>query len=347
MERPLRESDSARHCEETTTMDQVLLRARRTPAHEIAAAHLASHVPVAHAHETVHSIRSALAGPFDAVECVCVVDDGGVLHGVVSLVDLFAAKPEASIGSIARLDWPRAGPSDDQEIVAARAFHAHVPCVPIVAGGGALLGVVPASSLLSIARQEHVEDLHRLAGIRREAVHVRGELRASPGRQAQRRLPWLLFGLVGSLGAAGIVSGFESVLASNMALAFFVPMIVYLADAIGTQTEAVVVRALSLGSFSLRELLWGELLTGAVIGTALGALALPAVALLFGDLRIAIAVGLSILAAGTVATTIGLLLPWTLHRCGSDPALGSGPVATIIQDMLSILIYFALAIAIT
>jgi len=43
------------------------------------------------------------------------------------------------------------------------------------------------------------------------------------------------------------------------------------------------------------------------------------------------------------ATTIGLLLPWLFQRMGSDPALGSGPVATIIQDVLSLVIYFAIA----
>jgi magnesium transporter len=38
-----------------------------------------------------------------------------------------------------------------------------------------------------------------------------------------------------------------------------------------------------------------------------------------------------------------LLLPWSLQRVGVDPAFGSGPLATIIQDVLSLLIYFAIA----
>jgi magnesium transporter len=44
-----------------------------------------------------------------------------------------------------------------------------------------------------------------------------------------------------------------------------------------------------------------------------------------------------------VATTVGLLLPWLLAHTGRDPAFGSGPIATIIQDVLSLLIYFAIA----
>lgn len=32
-----------------------------------------------------------------------------------------------------------------------------------------------------------------------------------------------------------------------------------------------------------------------------------------------------------------------LHALGRDPAYGSGPLATVIQDLLSILVYFLLA----
>lgn len=144
--------------------------------------------------------------------------------------------------------------------------------------------------------------------------------------------------------SALVVSRFERVLHSNVAVAFFVPAIVYLADAIGTQTEAIVVRGLSLSRLSLRHLLFNELGTGLLIGACLGALAFPLIMLLFG-VQLALAVTVAILLAGAVATSIGLLLPWLWHRLGTDPAFGSGPVATIIQDVLSLLIYFALATA--
>jgi magnesium transporter len=42
-----------------------------------------------------------------------------------------------------------------------------------------------------------------------------------------------------------------------------------------------------------------------------------------------------------IATLIALVLPSLLHRLGHDPAFGSGPLATVIQDVLTILIYFA------
>lgn len=79
---------------------------------------------------------------------------------------------------------------------------------------------------------------------------------------------------------------------------------------------------------------------GLLIGLVLGALAFPAVLLGYGDMRLALAVGAAILVAGGIATSVGLVFPWLLMRFGTDPAFGSGPVATIIQDVLSLLTYF-------
>ena len=114
----------------------------------------------------------------------------------------------------------------------------------------------------------------------------------------------------------------------------------YLADAIGTQSEAIAVRGLSLSHSRLGRLVGGEVRTGLIIGLVLGAITVPAVWIGFGDGRLAIAVALALFFAGGVATSIGLLLPWVLGLLGSDPAHGSGPLATILQDVLSLLIYF-------
>jgi magnesium transporter len=60
-------------------------------------------------------------------------------------------------------------------------------------------------------------------------------------------LPWLFLGLLGAIIAADIVGAFERRLEEHVLLAFFIPGIVYLADAVGTQTEALVIRGLSVG----------------------------------------------------------------------------------------------------
>jgi magnesium transporter len=157
----------------------------------------------------------------------------------------------------------------------------------------------------------------------------------------RHRLPWLIVGLLGSTVATFIVARFEGALAAKPALAFFVPGLVYLADAIGTQSEAVAVRGLSLSRVRLGHLLGNELRTGLLIGAVLALLAFPMIWFAFGELRLAGAVAIALGGASVVASMLGLLLPWLLGRLGTDPAYGSGPLATIVQDVLSLLIYFA------
>ncbi|NWF58519.1 MAG: magnesium transporter [Fischerella sp.] len=312
------------------------------PFLETAAQHLVQNVPLAQASETVGSVVARLAGStFDSAEAIYIVDKNGHLQGLVRLVTLLTAPQHRKLGEIMTLQPPTAHPHDDQEKVAGLAVTYRLVDVPVVDRQGYFLGVVPAQSLIAILRREHIEDLHRLTGIRGEDSQARQALEAPPTRRASDRLPWLFVGLLGSILATFVVSRFESTLEARVFVSFFVPGIVYLADAIGTQTEAIVVRGLSFNhNTSLRSLLTGELWTGLLIGLVLGGLSFPLVLAAFANLQLAFAVALTIVTAGGVATSVGLFFPWLLHSIGKDPAFGSGPVATIIQDVMSLLIYF-------
>ena len=167
--------------------------------------------------------------------------------------------------------------------MASIALHHGVSAMPVVDDAGRLVGVVGSTALMDILRREHVEDLHRLAGITRESDQARHALEEPPLRRARHRLPWLLVGLVGSMVATFVVARFESALAAKPALAFFVPGLVYLADAIGTQSEAVAVRGLSLSHVGIGRLIGSELRTGLLIGVVLALLAFPMVWLAFGE----------------------------------------------------------------
>jgi magnesium transporter len=274
-------------------------------------------------------------------DIVCIVDGNERLIGSLAIGELLTLPDERPLGAVAQRNLPHVTPETDQEHVASLALHHRLTAVPVTDADGCLLGVVGAASLLRILRREHVEDLHRLAGIGRETEQARSALEAPPLRRARHRLPWLLVGLVGSVVATFVVSRFEHALASKPAIAFFVPGLVYLADAIGTQSEAVAVRGLSLSRVGVGHLLGSELRTGLLIGVVLALVTFPSIWLAFGELRLAAAVALALLGASVVATVLGLLLPWLLARLGTDPAYGSGPLATIVQDVLSLVIYFA------
>lgn len=311
---------------------------------ETAARHAVTRVPTASAAETVGEVLARLPGhSYDYAGSVYVLDGQNRLIGLQHMARLLASPAGQNMLEAARTDFPRVLADTDQEEVASLAIRHGLTAVPVVDGEDRLLGVVPPDAIFNVLRREHVEDLHRLAGIQRESLRVQNAMAAPPIRRTRDRLPWLLVGLAGSMLATLVMSWFETTLNAKLAIAFFVPAIVYLADAIGTQSEAIAVRGLSLSTTPLKELIGSELRTGLLIGLSLGLLTLPFTWLVFGDWPLAFAVALSLVVAGSAATTIGMGFPWLLARLGKDPAYGSGPIGTIIQDVLSLLIYFSIA----
>ena len=312
-------------------------------AHAEVAANLAVlRVPIFRASLSAADARALLRTTnFDAVEAILVIDDECRFAGAARLKDVLTAPDEAPLASLTFKDWPWVDPDVDQEHAAALAQQHGVTAIPVVAADGRPLGLIPALALIETLAQEHHEDIHRLAGILKMRSKDRHALDDPPWSRAGRRLPWLLVGLALSTGATAMMVSFEHVLKANIIISFFIPALVYLADAVGTQTEAVVVRGLSLRMRPPGPLLLGEMATGALIGLPLALLAFLGIWLVFQDFRLAIGVAAALFAASTIASILGLLLPWLLARLGTDPAFGSGPVATIIQDVLTIAIYFA------
>jgi magnesium transporter len=204
------------------------------------------------------------------------------------------------------------------------------------------VGVIPPHRLLAVLLSEHEEDLSRLSGFTRGTALARASSEEPVERRFRHRLPWLLVGLFGALLAADFVGWFEAQLQHKVMLAFFIPGIVYLADAVGTQTETVVVRGLSVG-VAMRRMIARELLAGIAIGLALAVVAAPLVWWRWGDASMALCVGLAVFGACSTATLAAMALPWLINTFGLDPAFGSGPLATVVQDLASILIYFTIA----
>jgi magnesium transporter len=125
-------------------------------------------------------------------------------------------------------------------------------------------------------------------------------------------------------------------------LAFFLPGVVYMSAAIGTQTQTVVIRGFSVG-VTMRDTLRRELTSGVLLSAAIAAVFVPVALVGWGDFDLAFGVGLALFGSSLAATGIALLLPWLFQRLGADPAFGSGPLATVLQDIFTIAIYFALA----
>jgi magnesium transporter len=307
------------------------------------ARHVVTSVPVFGSSVTVGEAFDSIRGRTYESAAVVVLCDDGYMRGMVPVERLFAARDDTRLIDVAETDPPVVGPGVDQEVAAWRAVRDGESSLAVVDEDDRFVGLIPPSALLEVLLQEHDEDMARMGGYLKSSSLARNAAEEPVARRFVHRMPWLLVGLVGAMLSIGIVSAFEERLESNVALAFFIPAVVYIADAVGTQTEALVIRALAV-DVPVRRLVRREAITGLYIGVALAVAIFP-YSLLYGDASIAGTVALSMLAASSVATVLAMGLPWLLNRLGSDPAFGSGPVATIAQDLVSILLYFVIATA--
>ncbi|HZM78426.1 MAG TPA: magnesium transporter [Candidatus Limnocylindrales bacterium] len=303
-----------------------------------AAAHSTREVPVAAPADTVGEVFESLRGKaFDSAAVIAVVR-GDRLEGLCTIERLLAARPDATISSVMDRRPPMVGPGTNQEHAAWQAVQRNEPGLAVVDDRKRLIGVIPPQRLLGVLLKEHEEDLARFGGFgaRTDAARTASEERVS--QRLWHRLPWLLLGLIGAMLTATLLGAFESKLAGNLAVAFFIPGIVYLAAAVGVQTQTVSIRGLSVG-VGIRRVAGREVVTGMLVGGILALAMLPLVWVLHGNSALATAVSLSVFVASTVATVVALVFPWLLNRFGRDPAFGSGPLATVIQDLLSLLTY--------
>lgn len=302
-------------------------------------------VPIVTADLDAEAIRNKLSETvYDSLSHI-IVCDGKFFLGIIRIEDLYLVPNQTLARDIMDDNPPTIKPGIDQEIAAWTAVHHKESALAVVNKKGEFTGLIPPYLLLKVLLEEHEEDLGRLGGFLRDTSRARIALQEPVLKRFWHRLPWLLFGLLGAFIAAKIVSVYEYRLEEQLAVAFFIPGIVYLADAVGTQTETIVVRGLSVG-VSIKKALWQELLTGIMIGLVLAVISFPFLVWSWSDSTLALSTSLSLFAACSTATITAMFLPLAFDLFKFDPAYGSGPIATVIQDVLSILIYFMITSAI-
>ncbi len=160
------------------------------------------------------------------------------------------------------------------------------------------------------------------------------------------RLPSLVVGLFLGVVLSFIVSRFEAVIAKNISVAFFIPFVVYLADAVGTQTQSIYTRDLKTGKAKFKKYLFKETVLGLALGIVFGLIVGAVVMAWFKSVDLALAVSLATLGAVASAPLVALVVTEIFQLEHEDPAVGAGPIATIIQDTVSVIIYGLIASAI-
>jgi magnesium transporter len=304
-----------------------------------------SAVPTAAPADSVDEVRLGLRGrSFDAVPDVVVLEAGRAV-GILSLEELLEADDGRPIGELMTPDPATVGADASQEAAAHAMVRSGSRSLVVADADGSFIGLVPAGRMLGVLLAEHDQDLAQLGGYLAGTNRARTAATEPVTRRLWHRLPWLLLGVVGAMGSVLIMGAFDAELEANVIVAFFVPAIVYMAGAVGTQTVTVLVRALAVGT-TTRAMIRRELITGAIVGGIVGACFFVFVALIWDDIEVAVAVGVAMLATCAIATLVAMVLPAIFQRFGRDPAFGSGPLVTVIQDISSILVYLAITAAI-
>jgi magnesium transporter len=161
----------------------------------------------------------------------------------------------------------------------------------------------------------------------------------------RHRLPWLVLGLAGGLLAAQIITSFEQTLSQNILLASFIPLVVYISDAVGTQMESFVIRDIAIhkGGIHFFKYFSKQFVIVTIIGLILAAGLWAITFALHQNSNLSLAITLSMFFAIESSIFTGIILPVLFRRLRLDPANASGPIATIVQDVLSVTIYFLVA----
>ncbi|MFN3188676.1 MAG: magnesium transporter [Candidatus Paceibacteria bacterium] len=317
--------------------------------HNEAGYHIETNLPVidsvATAHDAIDLIKKN-ANTFTTINYIYLKDSSGKLVGVVSLRELFQAPSMITLSDFCTKSIVTARPHTDQARVARLALRHSLKAVPVVDADHVFLGAVTSDTILQILDDEHQQYLLRDSGIStfgKETVMLSDQ---SIGRNIFMRVPWLLVGLIGGAVAAVVVAYFEEAIATVVLLAAFIPAVVYLADAVGSQTQTLLIRLLALfPDTSYKKYLVRELLVTVGIATCLTLFVGVAIWGFGFDMVLVYILTLTTALTILVTTIISVSLPFVFKRFGSDPAIASGPLATVVRDVSSLLIYFAVAIS--
>jgi magnesium transporter len=275
-----------------------------------------------------------------------VVKDNGELLGYFELRDLLNVATFAQASTFTRTDIACVRLNETCEKIANLMDHEHLSAIPVVDENKKILGIVTFDDVIRMMQDIASEDIFTMVGTAKVdpfAKRVRGKIAA--------RAPWLLTTFLGGMLSATIMALFETTIAEFATIIFFIPFVIGLAGNVGIQGATVIVRGLATGdiqSDNLPTVVRSELLVGVSNGVIFGVLCggfISAVAspLLHSTPVLGIVVGGGIIMAVTVAALIGSLAPSIFLRLGIDPAIAAGPVVTVSNDILGILIYLTTA----
>ena len=273
------------------------------------------------------------------------------LEGVVTVKDLLLSDDDVILEDIMDTNVIYASTTDDQEEVSDMISNYDLIAIPVVDKEGCLVGIVTVDDIIDVMEQEATEDIEKMAGI---TPSDKPYSRTSVVDIWKNRIPWLMFLMLSATFTGMIVTHFEDALATQVALASFMPMLMGTGGNSGSQSSTAIIRSLSLGDTSTADALrviWKELRVAFLCGISLAVAnfikMLLVDRLLLGNtavtMSVAATVCCTIVFVVMFAKVVGSLLPMIAEKIGVDPAVMASPLISTITDAVSLLIYFSIA----
>ena len=281
----------------------------------------------------------------------CYVTEERRLVGVVSLLDLVTASDDTVIGDIMDTNVISVNTKDDKEVVATTLAKYDLLAIPVVDGENRIVGIVTVDDAMDVLQDENTEDIEKMAAI---VPTDKPYFKTGVFETFLKRIPWLLLLMVSATFTGMIITGFEDKLAASVVLTAFIPMLMDTGGNAGGQASVTIIRGLSLGDISLKDVfsvIWKEIRVAVICGSALAIVNFGKMMLIdrlvLGNAGITVTVSLvvclTMFVAVLIAKLIGCSLPILAKAVGFDPAVMASPFITTIVDAVTLLAYFMIA----
>jgi magnesium transporter len=293
------------------------------------------------AREAIEVMRREAPGR-ESIYDAYVLDAERRLIGVVSLRDLMLVEPQVRVIDIMVPDVVRVEADAPREEAAQLVAKYDLGALPVTDAQGRMVGIITADDAMDIQAEEATLDFRKQASVGPITVNV---LRAPVWMLYRARVLWLVVLVFGNIFSGAGIAAFEDMIAANVELVFFLPLLIDSGGNAGSQAATLMVRALATGDVRMRDygkLIGREALVAGLLGLTM-ALAVSVIGVVRAGPEVAAVVAASMVLIVIVGSTIGMSLPFLLSRLGRDPATASAPLITSIADAAGVLIYFGLA----
>jgi len=295
--------------------------------------------------EALVTLRECAREGYEVLDVIYVLDPQERVVGYVTLRALLMSKFDAIMSDIMQHNLVSVPPELDQEEVARVFSRYDMHAIPVVGPDHKILGIITSDDVLDVFEEEAEEDAQKMGAV--------GPIEHSYFSipfwiYLSKRAPWLLILFVSGFMTTSAMEAFEPVLKAITQLAYYVPLVVSAGGNSGSQSATLIIRGLAVGEIESKDwwrVLMRELAQGLALGSALALLGV-ARAWFGGDGReMAELIGITIIAIVTLGCVVGAMMPLLLHRLGLDPATSSTPFIATLVDVLGILVYLSLALA--